>query len=230
LTITGDGNGANATLGINNISNTVNTITLSSYGSGYTYADGQISGGGGSGATVKVILSPPGGHGSDAISELGGSNIILNPRVQNSESGVLSTNNDIRQIALISNPLIYSQSNLMSNTAFSQTFDLILSNYGSNYIEDEIVYQGASYANSSFSGRVLEWNAANLKIKLINTKGTIGSSPLIGSNSIASRFVTSASETPDCQPYSGKIIYIENISPITRSPSQTEDYKIIISF
>jgi len=35
---------------------------------------------------------------------------------------------------------------------------------------------------------------------------------------------------PDLQPYTGKILYLENRAPITRSVDQSEDIKIVIEF
>ena len=99
-----------------------------------------------------------------------------------------------------------------------------------DYFENERVYQGISLGVSTFRGTVLRWDSVNSKIYLINTEG----SPLIsdtinGANSVVSRFVTSYS-SPESAAYSGRLIYTDNISPVTRSEDQTEEYKIVIKF
>ena len=230
VTVSGDGSGANATVGINNISNVVNSITFSSYGTGYTYASISISGGGGSGANIIPIISPYNGHGYDPVSELSATSLIINGRIQNSENGIISIENDIRQIGLVEAPKKYGSSNIQSNTAFSQTMDLTMANYGSDYEEDELVYQGTSYATSTFSARVLEWDSPNLILKLINIDGTPTSDVLNGVNTAASRYVVEIDSNPDCEPRTGKVLYMENIVPIERAPYQTESFKITLNF
>jgi len=53
---------------------------------------------------LRVSLSPAGGHGSNAISELGTSNILLKTRFTGTENGVLNASNDFRQIGIVRNP------------------------------------------------------------------------------------------------------------------------------
>lgn len=229
--ILGDGIGATANATINNISNTVNSIVISQYGINYTYAQVYIESNVGSGAILKPLIGPPNGHGADPVSELGGINLIFNPRIENSENDIISTKNEIRQIAMIVNPRLFNNAKaLMTNTAFSQSLDLNVSGYGPEYEEDELVYQGTNFINSTFSGRVLEWDSSNLIIKLINTNGVINSAPLYGTNTTAMRYVTSIISNPDCKLYSGRLIFAENIIPVQRDEFQTESYKIILRF
>lgn len=226
ITIRGDGEGASGFVGINNISNSVNSITMTLYGSDYSYADVEILGEG-FGANAKAYISPGDGHGSDPVYELNGHDIIINPRIEGTENGKLSIENEIRQIALISNPKIYGSQNLISNSVFSQEMTVTVANYGSDYYEDEIVYQGSSYKDSVFSAQILEWDPINFKIKLINIKGTPISDVLVGLDSGAARVMTSIIKYPDCENITGHLIYVENIEPIQRDEIQTESFKLI---
>lgn len=230
VTIRGDGENATATVGINNVSNVVNSITFTAFGTGYSYATATISGGGGTGANVIPIIAPCAGHGSDPVCELGATSLIINGKIQNSENGIISVNNQIAQVGLIVSPRKYSLTNLQSNSAFSQTLDLIMTNYGANYEEDEIVYQGTSYVNATFSAKILHWDIANLRLRLINTKGTPSSDVLYGANSAAARFVMEVESYQDCEPYTGQLLYLENMSQISRAPNQTESFKITLDF
>jgi hypothetical protein len=230
ITITGDGTGATATANVNTISNTVSTISVTNPGRDYTYAEVNITvSGSGSGAAARAIISPPGGHGSDPLRELGGSYLMINPRLRGSENGVLPVNNEYRQISLISDPLVFESANIESNTVVSQLTILTLNGTSSEYIEDEIVYQGASLSTSTFRGRVYQWDSPNNVVKLTNTLGIPTTDILIGANSTGARFVDSVTN-PTMRKYSGELLYIDNIKPISRDADQTEDYKITFSF
>lgn len=227
ITIRGDGQDAVATANINNVSNSINTITMVTYGTNYSYADITIEGDG-TGANVKALIAPPEGHGSDPVAELNGVNLMINPRITGTESDKISIANEIRQLALITNPKVYGTANVLSNSAFSQALTISVSNYGADYYEDEIVYQGTSYLDATFAAQILEWDSANLRIKLINTRGTPTSDILTGSDSGASRVLTSIIKYPDCTFNTGRVIYVENIDPIQRDENQTESFKLII--
>jgi len=53
---------------------------------------------------LLVSLSPFGGHGSNAITELGASRIVIKTKFTGSESSKLNATNDFRQIAIVKNP------------------------------------------------------------------------------------------------------------------------------
>jgi hypothetical protein len=56
-------------------------------------------------ANLKPIISPPGGHGFNGITELDASALGISVKFQNSESNVFSTANDFRQIGILKDPL-----------------------------------------------------------------------------------------------------------------------------
>jgi hypothetical protein len=230
VTISGDGSGALAYAQINTSTNLISSIVLTAPGQNYTYANVSISDSGdGSGANARAIISPPGGHGSDPLSELGGFNLMFNPRLRNSEGGILSLDNEFRQIALIQDPYLYNTTNVASNTVFSQLSVATLTGASVEYEEDEFVYQGGSLANSTFSGVVYGWDSGNNKLYLTNVRGTATTDLLIGANSTAARFISSVSN-PTLKKYSGKLLYIDNIVPIQRASDQTEDFKLVLRF
>ena len=232
VTITGDGNFANAYAVVNTQSQTIGSIIIDNYGSGYTNATVTISSSVGLYATARAIISPPGGHGSDPVSELGGSYIVINPMLDGTENGVLIPKNDYIQISLLLNPYVYGTTNVMSNLAFSQVTVLTLSQSSSttNYIQDEIVYQGNNVSNATFTGVVAVWDSANSLVKINNTQGTPVSALLYGNTSGAQRYVSGAPQYPDCQPFTGYVLYKDNITAISRAEDQNEDFKIVLSF
>lgn len=56
-------------------------------------------------ASLRPIVSPRNGHGSDPYNELFAKRVCLSAKFNNSESGIIPTENDFRQIGLIKNPL-----------------------------------------------------------------------------------------------------------------------------
>lgn len=229
ITITGDGQYANAFAVRNVSSNTLSTIVIDNKGSGYTYANAVITSSSGSGATARAIISPMDGHGSDPLTELGGSNLMFNVQFRSGENGKLPVTNEYRQIAIIEDPYIYGRSNIVSNTVVSQTTVLNLLGISNDYTQDEFIYQGSSLATSTYSGIVTDWDSSNNRLKITNVKGSITSDLIVGANSSASRFVGSVTN-PDLQRYTGKLLYIDNITPVSRTIDQAEDFKIILNF
>ena len=88
-----------------NISN-VNVIAV---GSKYTHAKAYISSNTvqGTGATANVIISYIGGHGKDAIRELGGNKVCLNAQFKGSQgvsatgAGYVYANTEFRTISIL---------------------------------------------------------------------------------------------------------------------------------
>lgn len=229
ITITGDGSSATARANIVPVSNTVQFVTVTSRGSGYTYANATVSGSTGTGAVFDVVIGPRGGHGSDAVSELGAKAIMINARIRADEGGKIPIVNDFRQVALLVDPLSFSAGNNYSGTAFNQTQRLTVTGSGANFAQDEIVFQGISLATATYTGDVVEFDSANGVVKVANTGGVPTAGQLIGATTAAARYVTTVTE-PDLRKNSGKIIYIDNITPVARNASQTEDIKLVLSF
>jgi hypothetical protein len=229
VTITGDGYYANAYALLNTASNTVQSIVVDNLGYGYTYATIGLLSSTGSGATANVVISPPGGHGSDPVNELGGSYLIFNLRLKDTEGGVLTTHNDYRQIGIVQEPFLFGSTNTSSAIAVSQLTVLNLNGTSIEYSEDEWVYQGASLSSFTFKGFVTEWDTGNNIIKLSQTEGTPTKDLLIGANTTAARFVSSITN-PTLQPRSGHLLYTDNMVAIHRADDQTEEYKIVLNF
>lgn len=52
------------------------------------------------------IMSPKGGHGSNPVKELGASSFMIVKDFDRTENGIISAENEFRQVAIISNPLL----------------------------------------------------------------------------------------------------------------------------
>jgi hypothetical protein len=107
------GDGTNGVVSVVVSSGSVSSVTVTTAGTGYTYgyirlADINSAGAVAlTGAELDVIIPPKGGHGSNAIEELGGFFIMLNLHLEGTESantGDYTVENDFRKIVLIRDP------------------------------------------------------------------------------------------------------------------------------
>lgn len=232
VTITGDGTGAEATLTVNPSTYGIEGILITNKGQNYTYATATINqaGGAGQGATARVVMSPQGGHGADPVEELGASFVIINTQFRGSESGVLDVQNEFRQVAIVKNPILNDAVTVASGIVYSQTTGIFVDEIGDNYLEDEFVFQGTSLATATFRGQVASWNSTLSLLYLMDVSGTLDlSKAIIGDTTKASHQPRSVINRA-FKPYTGSILYINNITSIQRTIDQTEDFKIVVSF
>lgn len=227
VTISGDGTGATAYANLNAVAQTVSSISVLSPGTGYTYATVSISGGAGANAAARALIPPPGGHGSNPLYELGGRNVMITARIAGTEANTLPVTHSFRQIALISDPLENDGVTVASNSIYEQVYTIPTIGSGS-YTVGEYVYQGGSFAASTFNGLVIEDASGIIKVSNYTGSPTVGT--LIGANTGTSRYVTSGTLSPELTKYSGQLLYVDNVKPISRNVDQTEEFKIVIKF
>ena len=119
VVVIGDGKGAKAYADVNANTGGLSSINVVDYGSEYTRAQAVITANAtnGTGASANVVISPPGGHGSDAIRELYGDKIILNVQftgdvgVSANGNGYIPSNTEFRSISLLKNPVLKVDAN-----------------------------------------------------------------------------------------------------------------------
>jgi hypothetical protein len=230
ISILGDGKDATAIATINATSTGIERITITNKGSGYTYANVAVSVSVANSAALRAVMSPPGGHGHNPVEELGGSNVVINIRLRGTEEGILDVQNEIRQVAILRDPKLSGGLSLASNLVYSQTTTVFTETGISDYLEDEYVYQGPSLENATFRGTVASWDPVTRKLELLDTIGNIKSEPLTGYTTKVSRSIVGSPIDKDLEPFTGSLLYIDNIKPIQRADDQTEDFKIVISF
>ena len=113
VTIIGDGTNAKAYSRIS-ASGGIAGIFMITTGTGYTQANALITANSlhGLGATANVVLSPVGGHGKDAVRELGGDKLMLNAQfdgtlgVSATGKGYVPANVDFRSVSVLKNPIL----------------------------------------------------------------------------------------------------------------------------
>src|SRR5210317_175361 len=257
------GDGENAVASVTLTSGVITSVTVTTRGTDYSSAyirNADIlaatnAGGAGSGAELDVIIPPKGGHGKNAVKELGGFFVMLNTSLEGTEStnsGDFTAANDFRKITLIKDPNNASGT-AASATTLRGTYAVKIANSptpGTFTVDEEI-----NQAITGAVGKVVEWDSVNNILYYIQTRHTdegidsngnqtafSGTNVITGQSSgatgtpttttstINSQSFTSGYAAPELQHDSGEILYVENRTKITRATDQTENIKLIIEF
>jgi len=232
VTITGDGTGATATATITSAA--VTSINITAAGTGYSYVVVTLSGGAGTGAAASAIVSPKGGHGADAIEELGGFYVIMNVRLEYADgSGDFPVDNDYRRIGIVKDPLLFGTTTLATTSTLKATSSLIF-NVGvtGTFSVDEVITQ----ATTGATGRVVSWDATTRTLRYIKEQGVQNNIAFqatynvtgAGSSAVGTVATSGGLGNPEVAVDSGDIIYYENRRPINRASDQLEDIKIVV--
>ena len=237
---------------------TYGTVNL---GAGYTFSDAALtsaSNTGGSGGVISVVISPKGGHGSNAVRELGGHYVMTRTTLTGAESDDILAGNDFRNIGIVVDPTTYGTSTVASASTYRQTYALKLTSVTGTFTADEKISQDSTGA----IGKVVEWDSSNSilyyqqeKYSDFGTNSTTGAYVAFSGANAVTGASSSATGTPDASADSavtltnsgsitftdgyanpelssdsGKVIYTENRRPISRATDQTEDIKVIVEF
>ena len=229
VTVTGDGLGATGTAVVNN--GIVTNVIVTNAGGNYTYANVAITSTIGSNATAICPVSPIAGHGSDPISELGGSHVMLTAQFNGTEGGKIPTDIDFHQVGLLVNPsTAESYPKIADGAVYKTSTDLVLAQGFGTYTQDEWVYQGSSLETASFKATVLSFDSVNSILKLINITGTpVTNAPVFGDTSKTVRTLLSVS-SPSYSIFSGYIAFVENRTGIQRSEDGIEQFKFVLGY
>ena len=253
IVISGDGQAANARATVN-ATGSINAVTVVAGGNNYSNAtitvisnSSQANSYNPTAATLTPVIGPAGGHGSDAVKELGGFYVLTNARLEYSESNNFTTNNDFRKVGLLAQPK-YANGDFATASVVDQATTVVLTSWnGTQYKADELV----TGATSGATGRVVDFTGnntlrltdiipagnstdagyngiygyfTNSEVIAANTTGASGSGASATAN--GSGAITGG----DLTRFSGDILYVENRSPVTRAADQIEDVKLIIEF
>ena len=256
VAIRGDGSSGVATVIVSG--GAVTSVTVTTPGTGYTFAyirNADIVAAGAtslSGSELDVIIEPKGGHGKDAVKELGGFFVMMNTNFEageTSNSGDFTTANDFRRVSLMRD--ILSGGSAASANTLRGTKAVLVTSPSGTFTADEEINQ----ATTGAVGKVVEWDSANNILYYIQTRfndegcdanGNLtalsGTNTITGQSSGATATPSSASTTVDSIAFTsgynageidadtGDVMYVENRSPITRAADQTENVKLIIEF
>ena len=255
VAIRGDGSGGVASVTVSG--GAVTAVTVTSAGSGYRFAyirNADIVSAGAtslSGSELDVIIGPKGGHGSDAVNELGGFFVMMNTDftgTESSNSGDFVVGQDFRRVALLRDPT--TSGSAASATTLRGTLAVKLSGTPGTFTVDEEINQ----ATTGAVGKVVEYDSSNKILYYIQTRfndegvDSNGNQTAFSGGNVITGQDSSATGTPDTSTQtvdniafssgynSGEIdhdtdvLYQENRAPITRASDQTENVKLIVEF
>ena len=256
IAIRGDGSSGEVSVTVSG--GAVTAVTVTTPGTGYTYGYIRVSdivsagATGLSGTELDVIIEPKGGHGFNAVKELGGFFVMLNVNFEGAETsntGDFTVDNDFRRVALIRDP--DSGGSSASSTTLRNTKAILLSSASGTFTVDEEINQ----ATSGAVGKVVEHDTANSILYYVQTRhndagadsnGNLtafsGTNTITGQSSSVTATPSSSTSTVDSISFTsgyagseldadtGDVLYLENRSPITRASDQTENVKLIIEF
>jgi hypothetical protein len=257
VTIYGDGTSATAHVTTSGSSGalTLTGIVVDNAGSGYTWA--QVSIGGSGTAAAKAIIAPTGGHGANLATETMAHNVMIAGTVSGYDSNDFPVNQDFRTVALVKNPLSYSTTSVvatssavytantgrilrtltMTSTATSApTADTLLTGDPS-FATGLFVFQSSGTVSLQYIQPVNSDAPDSITASRIDTTGTKNLKQFTSSDNITavspasySQRVVGTSITPEIQPYSGQLLYLDYRQPVTRSAGQNEKINIVINF
>lgn len=123
----------------------------------------------------------------------------------------------------------YTINNIQKDfNTFDQRYKCVVNPVSGTFLPDETVYQ---LDNESIVGANAAFHSSNSTVFTItNLRGAFNpSEQIVGATSGAIANLQSIRE-PDLVRYSGEVIYIENIDPVSRSNTQTEQIKVVLKF
>ena len=251
------GDGSSGVCSVTVSGGAVTAVTVTTAGSGYTFAyirNADIVSAGAtslSGAELDVIIPPKGGHGANAVEELGGHFVMMNTDFtgdESSNSGDFTTQNDFRRVGLLLDPT--TGGSAASATTLRGTKAVKLSGTPGSFTVDEEINQ----ASTGAVGKVVEYDSTNKILYYIQTRfndegvdsnGNLtafsGANAITGQDSSAAGTPDTSTQTVDNIVFSSgynsgeidsdtDVLYQENRSPITRASDQTENIKLIVEF
>lgn len=237
VAIIGDGSGANVVCNLSG--GAVANVTVVSVGSNYRFANLVVTGGGGgSGANLKAIISPPGGHGFDANVELNAIYSLINTRLETTDVA-FPTGITYYQVGLIRDPQLFGTTTIATASTLKNYKTMVLSaGYANPLYQGNVLYaangsnayllaKDASVTSNIYFVQNRTGSSSNLSLAyrpfvggvaayVIGVGGSIGTISYVANSDIKSG--------------SGRILYVDNRAAITRQSNQAESITIVLEF
>jgi hypothetical protein len=245
VTIYGDGSSAAATATLSGSS--VSKVELGAYdsgGSGYKQVSVAFSGGGSptKPAKARAVLGAEGGPGADPRKDLKASSVMFNVQPAGNNNGTWVVGNDFRQVAVLKNPLkpgqdsadAYKHESSFFTGADGNAAKAMKVGISTEFVVDGLITGGTSGAKAYLDSCPSGTGDKTLKFHKNETTGFVAfqvgetiTGSLGGSGTIST--LGDSAGARDVDPMTGDLLYIDNRAAVTRTESQTEDLKIVIT-
>lgn len=213
--------------------NVITGFNIISGGNNYSKANVSIAGiGAGSGAKARAIISPKGGHGSNPTVELGAYYVMAYSQIQYSTDD-FPTDANYRRIGLVKNP-IDSSSNLIAtvstlNALYAMNANSVVGTFQINeFIEGNVYGGNALVVSKSSDNKYIKYVQSTATSYNNFKKFTVGE--MVTGKTSGATGVIETLHIPEVKHDSGDILFVDNTSVITRSPSQSEIVQVVIKF
>lgn len=203
--------------------NSISEIKIIDRGSGYTHATTQIIANTsyGSNSSIRAIIPPLGGHGSNLDDELNSPGFVINFKFANSENNVIPTLGSYSTIGLLRNP---KQSANITQTFISNSFSQILK---ANVSPPTTFTIGEKIIGQSSLAEGLVFHSNSSVIWMTGDKNFSNNELIVGVTSNNSCNI-SINTKGDIYNKNIDIIYLHNIPKVERTTTQTETFKFMI--
>jgi hypothetical protein len=230
ISISGDGSGA--TFRANVSGGQIQDIIIQNRGLNYTYADlsiTDVSGGVGTAGAAEVVISPQNGHGYDPVYELLASNLMFDCDFEGNDLSFLDQN-DYRQVYLLKNPTDQATNALAVGEKYSMYYRIKTSPGLGNFNEDEVIFQGTTYASATYTADVVYFDAVQNYLYVNNITGNLSPNQSIKGLTTGSIRIANGVNLPGLKWYTGKVLYISNIQSVSRNEEQTDRVRFLLNF
>jgi hypothetical protein len=224
LVVKGSGAGCQGYFKVNPSSGSIESVVIFQSGNGYSQATATAVSGTafGSGAVLRPIISPVGGHGAHVYSELFSQWMGVTGEFANTFG--FADNVTLRTVGMLRDPIEYSGNTLYSNTTFNQLTTLNVANTtAQSFSLGETIIGNISQASGC---------AAFCNTTIVLISGLVGhfipGEVLTGQTSQVQFTLANVASTPDLATYSGDVLYAQNILPSPRSSSTSEQVKLVL--
>ena len=221
ITIEGDGTGAAAHAIVS--SGAIKKIVVDNYGSGYRWCNVTV-GGSGSGAQIRGIAAPYGGHGKDPIVGMFSHTLMFYTNISKDTNQGFDVNNDFRQLGIIKNPRQFGSYGNLKNALASACYVLI-GNVTGAFAQDMLIRQGDAEGPRF---RIVSMTTTGMLVQsLDNAVPQVGD---IFLNPSSVTFSASGVTPPTADKYSGQLLFIDNKQAFTPTADQTVTLRTVIKF
>ena len=229
VNIVGDGSGATGQVVIDPETGRVTKINITNAGSGYRWAYATIVGNiNAYGAEARVVISPYGGMGKDAINNLYAKTLMFYTNISNDRNQGFNINNDYRQIGVIKNPRTYGKASSLVDTVASACWVISSTTDVGTFPADTLLNMVGD--NSPRFRIVANTGTAILLQSLDNAVPTANSEFAKANSTIPYSFTATSVTPPTVDKYSGDLLYIDNRQAFTPTQDQAVTMRTVIRF
>lgn len=232
VTVVGDGTGAKINVTIDN-TGAINNVIVSSPGENYSYARIELNGGTPDvPAELSANVGPQGGHGNNVVRELFADTLCICSSLSEQNTD-LFVGNDVRQLGLLKNINKYDSIELFTkNTGTASSIIEVVEEDYNKFTEDDEV-RSSNGGKYIVAAKVYDSIDDTYFVYLSYTEGSQLLSTLSKFDNLtnyAANIPCISVTLPEVDKTSGSVMYVNNLSPITRSSEQVETVKLFLNF